>query len=63
MTFQMLADIQTIPPVEGSVNPRYYPIVFPNAFWQLKGHAYPINETVPYVPHTRGVADADTAKN
>lgn len=40
------ADIQTIPPIDGSINPRYYPIVYPNTFWQLKGHSYPINETV-----------------
>ncbi|KAK9896162.1 cleft lip and palate transmembrane 1 [Cystobasidium minutum MCA 4210] len=40
----------TLPPAPGSNNPRYYPIIYPNTFWQLREAAFPINETVKSVP-------------
>lgn len=41
--------IDSISPAEGTLNPRFYPIVFPNKFWQLKSQSFPVNETVPSV--------------
>ena len=31
-------------------NNRYYPIIYPNDFWLLKDHQFPINSTTPKVP-------------
>ena len=43
-------DIRTHPAAPNSVNPQYFPIVFPQIFWQLKENSFPINETVTSIP-------------
>lgn len=45
-----MTDYSTVPPAAGSKNPRYYPVIYPNTFWQLRESSFPINETVKSVP-------------
>lgn len=42
--------MRILPSANNETAARYYPIVFYNAFWQLKEASYPINETVASVP-------------
>ena len=42
--------MRTYPAAPESQNPRYFPIVFPQTFWQLKENSYPVNESITIVP-------------
>jgi len=42
--------IRSYPGQEADSPPTYFPIVFPNAFWQLKSNSYPVNATVSKLP-------------
>lgn len=50
LTCTHMTDYSTVPPAPGSKNPRYYPVIYPNTFWQLRESSFPINETVKSVP-------------
>ncbi|KAH8915161.1 cleft lip and palate transmembrane 1, partial [Atractiella rhizophila] len=38
--------VSVVPAPEGALRKEYYPIVFPNDFWLMKGAMEPINETI-----------------
>ncbi|KAF8313464.1 cleft lip and palate transmembrane 1 [Clavulina sp. PMI_390] len=46
----MVEHVHFIPPEKGFPNARYYPVIFPNTFWQLSSYWQPYtaqNETLP----------------
>lgn len=46
----IVSDVRYASPAPDSDKPRYYPIIWPNTFWQMKASAYPLNSTVDAVP-------------
>ncbi|KAH8919303.1 cleft lip and palate transmembrane 1 [Atractiella rhizophila] len=42
--------VSVVPAPEGTQRKEYYPIVFPNDFWLMKGAMEPINETISELP-------------